>query len=168
MADINICQGEKHFQRRLDSRFFRLALKQNTHGRCVNSWHLHFFQQMRQQGKVFEKNAPSMDVNQRMGAGTQPRGKLAPLLLSEFKFKVVLKSTAVEVPKVIADSAPPPFQGVPLHSKCISTRSEVIEKGGKGEKEIQISEFGVYRSPGVTALGTLTQTNLLVHCVVNL
>ena len=45
---------------------------------------LAFFQQMRQQGKVFEQNSPSMDVNQRMGAGTQPRGKLAPLLLSEF------------------------------------------------------------------------------------
>ena len=106
-----------------------------------------FFQQMRRQGKVFEQNSPSMDVNQRMGAGTQPRGKLAPLLLSEFKFKVVLKSTAVEVPKVITDSAPPPFQGVPMHSKCISTRTEVIEEGSKGEEEIQISEFGVYRSP---------------------
>jgi len=108
---------------------------------------LAFFQQLRCQGKVFEQNSPSMDVNQRMGAGTQPRGKLAPLLLSEFKFKVVLKSTAVEVPKVITDSAPSPFQGVPMHSKCISTRTEVIKEGCKGEEEIQISEFGVYRSP---------------------
>lgn len=76
-----------------------------------------------------------------------PRFFCPNFLLSEFKFKVVLKSSAVEVPKVITDSVPSPFQGIPLHSKCISTRTEVIEEGSKGEKEIQISEFGVYRSP---------------------
>ena len=82
-----------------------------------------------------------------MGAGRQPRGKLSPLLVAEFKHKVLVTSTEVIVPKVITDLVPPPFQGVPLHAKLISSRTEVALKGDKGEKQVQISEFGVYRTP---------------------
>ena len=108
---------------------------------------LAFALQLQKHGKFFETQKMSMDVNQRMGAGVQPRGKLSPLMVSEFKHKVVVKSSGVSVPKVIEDSAPAPFQGVPIHSKLISSRTELVKKGDKGENEIQVSEFGVYRSP---------------------
>ena len=105
-----------------------------------------FLQQMKLQGKSTDSIAPTMDVRHRMGAGTQPRGKLAPLLLSEFKCKVVVTSCNVQVPNVITDEVSAPFQGIPLHAKRISTRSEV-RTGEVGEVEVQISEFGVFRSP---------------------
>ena len=88
----------------------------------------------------------SMDVCQRMGAGTQPRGKLGPLLLAEFKHKIMVRSSDVTVPKTITDDSVAPFQGLPLHSKLISSRTEVV-KGETGDEEIQVSEFGVYYTP---------------------
>ena len=108
---------------------------------------LAFALQLQKRGKFLETQKISMDVNQRMGAGAQPRGKLSPLMVAEFKYKVVVKSSGVSVPKVIEDSAQAPFQGVPIHSKLISSRTEMVKKGDKGENEIQVSEFGVYRSP---------------------
>ena len=105
-----------------------------------------FLQQMQLQGKPTDNVTPTMDVRQRMGAGTQPRGKLAPLLLSEFKCKVVVTSCNVQVPKVITKKVSAPFHGIPLYIKRISTRSEV-RTGEVGEVEFQISEFGVFRSP---------------------
>ena len=100
-------------------------------------------------GKPVGLAAQSMDVHQRMGAGVQPRGKLSPLLVAEFKHKVLVKSSGIAVPKVIEDHSPDPFQGVPIHSKLISSRTEVEKRGMAGESEIQVqvSEFGVYRSP---------------------
>ena len=87
-----------------------------------------------------------MDVKQRMGAGTQPRGKLGPLLLAEFKHKVVVRSARVSIPKTITEESPEPFQGIPLQSKLISSRTEMV-KGVTGDEEMQISEFGVYYTP---------------------
>ena len=97
-------------------------------------------------GKFFELPSTTMDVKQRMGAGTQPRGKLGPLLLAEFKHKVVVKSSRVGIPKTITEESPEPFQGIPLHSKLISSRTEMV-KGVNGDEEMQISEFGVYYTP---------------------
>eukprot|EP00435_Cladocopium_sp_Y103_P048940 s2442_g14.t1 len=107
---------------------------------------LAFAEQMRAVGKSLEPATMSMDVSQRVGAGNQPRGKLSPLLLAEFKHKVRVKSSGVSIPKTISEECPAPFQGVPLHSKLISSRTEVV-KGVSGDEEIQISEFGVYYSP---------------------
>ena len=105
-----------------------------------------FAEQMRMAGKSFELPSTTMDVKQRMGAGTQPRGKLGPLLLAEFKHKVVVQSSQVCIPKTITEDSPAPFQGIPLHSKLISSRTEMV-KGVAGDEEMQISEFGVYYTP---------------------
>ncbi|CAL1135587.1 unnamed protein product [Cladocopium goreaui] len=105
-----------------------------------------FAEQIRMAGKFFELPSTTMDVKQRMGAGTQPRGKLGPLLLAEFKHKVVVKSSRVGIPKTITEESPEPFQGIPLHSKLISSRTEMV-KGVNGDEEMQISEFGVYYTP---------------------
>ena len=107
---------------------------------------LAFAEQMRLAGKTVEPASMSMDVCQRMGAGTQPRGKLGPLLLAEFKHKIMVSSSDVTVPKTITDDSVAPFQGLPLHSKLISSRTEVV-KGETGDEEIQVSEFGVYYTP---------------------
>ena len=107
---------------------------------------LAFAEQMRLAGKTVEPASMSMDVCQRMGAGTQPRGKLGPLLLAEFKHKIMVRSSDVTVPKTITDDSVAPFQGLPLHSKLISSRTEVV-KGETGDEEIQVSEFGVYYAP---------------------
>ena len=101
-----------------------------------------FAEQMRMAGKSFELPSTTMDVKQRMGAGTQPRGKLGPLLLAEFKHKVVVRSSQVCVPRTITEDSPAPFQGIPLHSKLISSRTEMV-KGVAGDEEMQFSEFGV-------------------------
>ena len=105
-----------------------------------------FAEQMRMAGKSFELPSTTMDVKQRMGAGTQPRGKLGPLLLAEFKHKVVVRSSQVCVPRTITEDSPAPFQGIPLHSKLISSRTEMV-KGVAGDEEMQFSEFGVYYTP---------------------
>ena len=73
-------------------------------------------------------------------------GKLGPLLLAEFKHKIMVRSSDVTVPKTITDDSVAPFQGLPLHSKLISSRTEVV-KGETGDEEIQVSEFGVYYTP---------------------
>ena len=106
-----------------------------------------FVVQLRQMNRMVDSASPGMDVSQRMGAGVQPRGKLSPLLVAEFKFKILVTSTGVAVPREILPDTPAPFQGIPISAKCISSRTE-ISNGEKGEKkQVQISEFGVYRTP---------------------
>ena len=108
---------------------------------------LAFFLKLQHLGLISDSNAPSMDVSQRMGAGQQPRGKLAPLLVSDFKFKIQIRSQGIPVPREITSQVPAPFQGIPLSSKLISSRIETLT-GEKGEKkDWHVSEFGVYRSP---------------------
>ena len=75
-----------------------------------------------------------LDQEQRMGSGLQPRGARAPLLLGDFKFKIDIKSTDVEVPSEISENVHEPFQGVPIHSKLISSR-KLTEVGMNGEKK---------------------------------
>ena len=48
----------KHFQRKLDSRFFRPAPRQNTHGSCASSWHLHFLSKCVVRAKFLSRTAP--------------------------------------------------------------------------------------------------------------
>ena len=73
----------------------------------------------------------------------------APLLVVEHKCKVLVRLEAVAVPKVIEEQVHHPFQGISVNSKLVSSRTEVVQVGSEGEKkEVQWSEFGVYRSPG--------------------
>ena len=108
---------------------------------------LAFALQLQQLNKSLEAATTGMDVSQRMGAGVQPRGKLSPLLVAEFKCKVLVTSSGVAVPREIAADTHAPFQGIPLSSKCISSRTEIVNGDNGEKKEVQISEFGVYRTP---------------------
>ena len=71
----------------------------------------------------------------------------APLLVGDFKFKIDIKTTDVAIPASIEDNVHIPFQGIPLHSKLISSRM-VTEEGENGEKKVfSLSSYGVFRSP---------------------
>ena len=59
--------------------------------------------------------------------GRQPRGKLSPLLLSEFKHKIVVQSSHVTVPRAIFEDVPAPFQGTPPVS-CVFSPDEFIDR----------------------------------------
>ncbi|CAL1128793.1 unnamed protein product [Cladocopium goreaui] len=86
-----------------------------------------------------------MDLCERKGL--QPRGARAPLLVGDFKFKIDIKSTDVTIPASIEDNVHAPFQGLPLHSKLISSRM-VTEVGENGEKKVfSLSSYGVFHSP---------------------
>lgn len=106
-----------------------------------------FMMRLQQLNKAVEPATSGMDVSQRIGAGVQPRGKFSPLLVAEFKCKVLVTSSGVAVPREIATDVHAPFQGIPVSSKCISSRTEVVNGDNGEKKEVQISEFGVYRSP---------------------
>jgi len=108
---------------------------------------LAFVDRLQQQGKMLLQLNAQLDQEQRMGSGLQPRGARAPLLLGDFKFKIDIKSTDVEVPSEISENVHEPFQGVPLHSKLISSRV-MTEVGKNGEKkDVSLATFGVFRSP---------------------
>ena len=106
-----------------------------------------FVDRLLQQGKDIAQTPLQMEQAQRMGSGLQPRGGRAPLLLSDFKFKIDVTSEDVDIPSHISESVHPPFQGIPIHSKLISSRL-VSEVGDEGEKRTRaVSTFGVFRSP---------------------
>ena len=106
-----------------------------------------FMEQLQKRGKAISSSQLQMDQSQRLGSGLQPRGLRAPILVGDFKFKVDITTVEEPVPTVIGEAAQPPFQGIPLHSKLISSR-KVTEVGCKGEKKTTtVSTFGVYRSP---------------------
>ncbi|CAL1158015.1 unnamed protein product, partial [Cladocopium goreaui] len=106
-----------------------------------------FVDRLLQQGKDIAQTPLQMEQAQRMGSGLQPRGGRAPLLLGDFKFKIDVTSEDVDIPSQISESVHPPFQGIPIHSKLISSRL-VSEVGDEGEKRTRaISTFGVFRSP---------------------
>ena len=107
---------------------------------------------LEQKGIALGNDTCDAELQQRMGAGIQPRGQKGPILLSEFKNKIEIKSSGVPVPKVITDNVEPPFQGIPQAAKLVSSRT-IVEKGGSmangdmKDKEVQISVFGVHRTP---------------------
>ena len=106
-----------------------------------------FVDKLQQQGKHMALSAVSLDRAQRMGSGLQPRGARAPLLVGDFKHKIDVQSQSEDIPTQITETVRPPFQGVPLHSKLISSR-RVTKEGKEGEKKtVTISTFGVFRSP---------------------
>ncbi|CAL1143121.1 unnamed protein product [Cladocopium goreaui] len=106
-----------------------------------------FVDRLLQQGKDVAQIPLQMEQAQRMGSGLQPRGGRAPLLLGDFKFKIDVTSKNVDIPSQISESVHPPFQGIPIHSKLISSRY-VSEVGDEGEKRTStVSTFGVFRSP---------------------
>ena len=106
-----------------------------------------FLDKLQLQGKAPQPPEQCDDQLQKMGAGTQPRGARAPLLLGEFKFKVEVTSSDVQVPSTVGPDVHFPFQGVPVDAKLISSR-DVFEMGSDGEKRpCKRSVFGVFRSP---------------------
>ena len=106
-----------------------------------------FIEQLQRDGKNISLSTGQIEQEQRMGAGLQPRGARAPLLVGDFKFKIDIKSTDVTIPASIEDNVHIPFQGLPLHSKLISSRV-VTEVGENGEKKVfSLSSYGVFRSP---------------------
>ena len=94
-----------------------------------------FIEQLQRDGKNISLSTGQIEQEQRMGAGLQPRGARAPLLVGDFKFKIDIKSTDVTIPASIEDNVHIPFQGLPLHSKLISSRM-VTEVGENGEKKV--------------------------------
>ena len=106
-----------------------------------------FVEQLQIQGKQISSSQIAEDQLQRVGAGVQPRGNRSPLLLHEFKHKIDVLSRDTIVPASIAESALPPFGGIPIGAKLISSHN-VVEMGENGEKKLcQRSTFGVYYSP---------------------
>ncbi|CAL1145179.1 unnamed protein product [Cladocopium goreaui] len=93
-----------------------------------------FLEQLQKTGKNISPSTGQIEQEQRMGAGLQPRGARAPLLVGDFKFKIDIKTTDVAIPASIEDNVHIPFQGIPLHSKLISSRM-VTEEGENGEKK---------------------------------
>ena len=83
---------------------------------------LAFLEQLQRQGKAPQQMEQYEDQLQKIGAGVQPRGARAPLLLGDFKFKVEVTSDGVEVPTVIGPDARFPFQGIPVEAKLVSSR----------------------------------------------
>eukprot|EP00435_Cladocopium_sp_Y103_P017790 s259_g4.t1 len=108
---------------------------------------LAFLDALQCQGKSPLQFDVTADQTQKMGSGVQPRGAKAPLLMGEFKCKVIITSSEVPVPSVIGPDVHPPFQGIPLHAKLLSSQDTALN-GENGEKQVvQRSTFGVYRSP---------------------
>ena len=106
-----------------------------------------FLDNLQQKGKAPQPPEQCDDQLQKMGAGTQPRGTRAPLLLGEFKCKVEVTSSDVPIPATINHEVHFPFQGVPVDAKLISSR-DAFETGSDGEKRpCKKSVFGVFRSP---------------------
>eukprot|EP00435_Cladocopium_sp_Y103_P035766 s4108_g9.t1 len=120
---------------------------------------LAFLEFLKANGKMISQTSAWDDQIQKIGAGLQPRGNKSPLILGEFKFKVDITSSNVPVPQIISENVHPPFQGVPLDAKLISSRDE-MQMGENGEKfQLQRSTFGVYFSP----LEFLRRATLLEH-----
>ena len=106
-----------------------------------------FSDRLQQQGKWPQHSRVGLDQEQRIGSGLQPRGARAPLLVGDFKFKIDVKSCNAPIPTVIEDDVQPPFQGIPLKAKLISSHV-ICEMGNDGEKKQEtISTFGVFRTP---------------------
>ena len=106
-----------------------------------------FAERLQKLGKPLHTSSHHDDQIQKLGAGTQPRGARSPILLGEFKFKILVSSEGVEVPQSITDDVHAPFQGIPVHAKLISSRT-LVQMGSDGEKKsFQQSMFGVYSSP---------------------
>ena len=106
-----------------------------------------FAERLQQLDKHFSPAQVHMDQSQRVGAGIQPRGTRSPLLLGDFKFKIDVKSADTDVPAVITSDVQPPFQGIPVHSKLISSQVH-CQMGENGEKKsFTKSTFGVFRQP---------------------
>ena len=108
-----------------------------------------FVDKLQQQGKHMALSQVSLDQAQRMGSGLQPRGARAPLLVGDFKHKIDVKSQGEDVPTQISETVQPPFQGVPLHSKLISSRC-VTEEGKKARRKLlqfpRFAFFGLHLS----------------------
>lgn len=129
------------------SKVFSTSLETEYPTQFCRQLSLAFMDQLNRQGKFLPDVSHKDDQVQKMGAGTQPRGNRSPLLLGEFKFKVDITSSGVPVPECISQDVHPPFQGLPLHAKPISSR-EIVSNGENGEKiKKQQSVFGIFRSP---------------------
>ena len=86
-----------------------------------------------------------MDHANKISAESQPRRTKGPLLVAEFKTKVVVSCRASDdPPQVIPEDAPFPWQGVPVGSKRLDVQPISDELGGEDRLKVT---FGVYFSP---------------------
>ena len=98
-----------------------------------------FLERLQLQGKAPQPPEQCDDQLQKMGAGTQPRGARAPLLLGEFKFKVEVTSSDVPIPATIGPEVHFPFQGVPVDAKLISY--SLLKRGVMAGRDLARSQF---------------------------
>ena len=126
---------------------FSTSLETEYPGPLCKQLALAFLEQMQRQGKHLKLQDEQTEQLQKMGSGTQPRGGRSPVLMAEFQFKVDIKTFDAAPPQCIAEDSPPPFQGIPVGAKLISSRnfSEVGEEGEK--KEGLKATYGVFSSP---------------------
>eukprot|EP00435_Cladocopium_sp_Y103_P006698 s4577_g2.t1 len=81
----------------------------------------------------------------KISAESQPRRTKGPLLVAEFKTKVMVECNVTdEPPLVIPTDAMPPWQGIPIGAKRIDVQPVQNENGGEGRLKVV---YGVYFSP---------------------
>ena len=103
-----------------------------------------FIDELKQRGEVQLQDTLE-DHAVKISAESQPRRSKGPLLLSEFKTKVVVSyEKGVEPPSTIPEDACPPWQGIPIGAKLVDVQP-VAEEGGR-EGRLQAT-YGVFFSP---------------------
>eukprot|EP00435_Cladocopium_sp_Y103_P025006 s735_g6.t1 len=86
-----------------------------------------------------------IDHATKVSSEAQPRRSKGPLLLSEFKAKVCVSCFPEDAPPaIIPQNAQPPWQGVPVGSKCLDVHPVSGEEGSRGRLK---AVYGVYFSP---------------------
>ena len=126
---------------------FSTSLETEYPGPLCKQLALAFLEHMQCHGKRLKLQDEQTEQLQKMGSGTQPRGGRAPVLMAEFQFKVDITTFDATPPRCIAEDSPPPFQGIPVGAKLISSR-EVSEVGEEGEKKEGLkATYGVFSSP---------------------
>ena len=103
-----------------------------------------FMDQLLPTGK-FDIHDDIVDHATKVGSVHQPRRTRGPLLLAEFKTKVVISCNEAEAPPdVIPADAPAPWQGIPVGSKLLDRQPIQCENGE--DKRLSVT-YGVYFSP---------------------
>lgn len=81
----------------------------------------------------------------KVSSEAQPRRPKGPLLLTEFKTKVVVSCDPEQVPpETIPEAATPPLQGIPVGSKRLDVQPVFNEKG---EKVRLSATYGIFYNP---------------------
>ena len=113
---------------------FSTSLETEYPGPLCKQLALAFLEQMQKQGKHLKLQDEQTEQLQKMGSGTQPRGGRSPVLMAEFQFKVDIKTFDAAPPQCIAEDSPPPFQGIPVGAKLISSRNFSLKWGKRARR----------------------------------